>query len=61
MEFNLFFIQQRMVFQAGSLQPTKVVSLTNVVSVDELKDDDQYMDIIEDMKGEGGKYGKLSI
>jgi len=50
---------QRMVFQAGSLQPTKVVSLTNVVSVDELKDDDQYMDIIEDMKGEGGKYGKL--
>lgn len=49
---------QRLVYQAGSL-PTKVVCLTQVVSADELKDDEEYEDILEDMRGEGGKYGKL--
>ncbi|KAG1366955.1 Splicing factor U2af large subunit B [Cocos nucifera] len=48
----------RLVFQAGSL-PTKIVCLTQVVSADELKDDEEYEDILEDMRGEGGKYGKL--
>ncbi|XXG49394.1 hypothetical protein AAC387_Pa02g3594 [Persea americana] len=49
---------QRLVFQAGALT-TKVVSLTQVVSADELKDDEEYEDIMEDMRGEGGKYGNL--
>lgn len=49
---------QRFVFQAGAL-PTKVVCLAQVVSADELKDDEEYEDIVEDMKAEGGKYGSL--
>ncbi|XP_072971775.1 splicing factor U2af large subunit A-like isoform X1 [Typha angustifolia] len=49
---------QRLVYQAGSL-PTKVVCLTQVVGSDELRDDDEYEDIMEDMRGEGGKYGNL--
>lgn len=49
---------QRLVYQAGSL-PTKVVCLTQVVSPDELKDDEEYNDILEDMREEAGKYGNL--
>ncbi|KAL0926769.1 hypothetical protein M5K25_003019 [Dendrobium thyrsiflorum] len=49
---------QKLVYQAGSL-PTKVICLTHVVSEDELKDDEEYEDILEDMRGEGGKYGTL--
>ncbi|XP_043715060.1 splicing factor U2af large subunit B-like isoform X21 [Telopea speciosissima] len=49
---------QRLVFQGGAL-PTKVISLTEVVSPDELKDDEEYEDIMEDMRTEGGKYGNL--
>ncbi|XP_077233288.1 splicing factor U2af large subunit A-like isoform X2 [Tasmannia lanceolata] len=49
---------QRLVFQAGAL-PTKVVCLTQVVTADELKDDEEYEDIMDDMRGEGGKYGTL--
>ncbi|CAL9086007.1 unnamed protein product [Musa textilis] len=49
---------QKLVYQAGSL-PTKVVCLTQVVSPDELNDDEEYEDIMEDMRAEGGKYGKL--
>lgn len=36
---------------------TKVVCLTNVVTPDELKDDDDYEDILEDMRTECGKFG----
>ncbi|XP_072978900.1 splicing factor U2af large subunit A-like isoform X2 [Typha angustifolia] len=49
---------QRLVYQAGAL-PTKVLCLTQVVGADELRDDEEYEDIMEDMRGEGGKYGKL--
>ncbi|KAK1268008.1 Splicing factor U2af large subunit A [Acorus gramineus] len=49
---------QRLVFQAGSL-PTKIICLTQVVSADELKDDDEYEDILDDMREEGRKYGNL--
>ncbi|KAG6489882.1 hypothetical protein ZIOFF_051163 [Zingiber officinale] len=49
---------QKLVYQAGSL-PTKVVCLTQVVTPDELRDDEEYEDILEDMRGEGGKYDKL--
>lgn len=58
-DLHLFILFQRLVFQAGALA-TKVVSLTQVVSADELKDDEEYEDIMEDMRGEGGKYGKVS-
>ena len=37
--------------------PTKVVCLVQVVSADELKDDEEYEDIMEDMRLEAGKYG----
>ena len=47
-------------FQPGTL-PTKVVCLTQVVSPDELGDDDEYVDILEDMKTEGSKYGTLIL
>ncbi|XP_058069084.1 splicing factor U2af large subunit B-like isoform X2 [Magnolia sinica] len=49
---------QRLVFQAGSL-PTKVICLTQVVTADELRDDEEYEEIMEDMRGEGGRYGTL--
>ncbi|PKA55307.1 Splicing factor U2af large subunit B [Apostasia shenzhenica] len=49
---------QKLVFQAGSL-PTKVLCLTQVVTEDDLRDDEEYEDILEDMRGEGGKYGAL--
>ncbi|KAF9611478.1 hypothetical protein IFM89_032448 [Coptis chinensis] len=54
---------QRLVFQAGALQagplPTKVVCLTQMVNVDELKVDEEYDDIMEDVRTEGEKYGDL--
>ncbi|KAL6654651.1 hypothetical protein ACP70R_008116 [Stipagrostis hirtigluma subsp. patula] len=49
---------QKLVYQVGSL-PTKVVCLTQVVSADELKDDEEYEDIMEDMRLEAAKYGNL--
>ncbi|GKB37726.1 splicing factor U2af large subunit B-like protein isoform X3 [Tanacetum coccineum] len=39
--------------------PTKVLCLTEVVSVDALMDDGEYEDILEDMR-EGGKFGDLT-
>lgn len=51
-------LQKQLMFQPGTL-PTKVVCLTQVVSPDELGDDDEYVDILEDMKTEGSKYGNL--
>lgn len=53
---NFCSFLQKLVFQAGSL-PSKVICLTQVVTEDELKDDEEYEDILEDMRGEGGKYG----
>ncbi|KAF8409934.1 hypothetical protein HHK36_002453 [Tetracentron sinense] len=49
---------QRLVFQPGALA-TKVVCLTEVVTANELNDDEEYEDIVEDMRAEGGKYGML--
>ena len=37
--------------------PTKVVCLTRALNVDDLRDDEEYEDIVEDMRQEGGKYG----
>ncbi|XP_042382778.1 splicing factor U2af large subunit B-like isoform X5 [Zingiber officinale] len=49
---------QKLVYQVGSL-PTKVICLTHVLAPDELGNDDEYEYIMEDMRVEGGKYGKL--
>ncbi|XP_021775299.1 splicing factor U2af large subunit B-like isoform X4 [Chenopodium quinoa] len=49
---------QKLMFQPGPL-PTKVVCLTEVVTADDLKDDDEYQDIMVDMKEEGEKFGSL--
>ncbi|BBN15352.1 splicing factor U2AF 65 kDa subunit [Marchantia polymorpha subsp. ruderalis] len=40
--------------------PTRVVCLSQVVSPDELKEDNEYEEILEDMKEECGKYGTLT-
>lgn len=48
---------QKLIYQPGALA-TKIVCLTQVVSVDELKDDEEYEDILEDMRLEGGKFGE---
>jgi len=38
---------------------TNVVALTQVCTADELKDDEEYQEILEDMREECGKYGNL--
>lgn len=63
-ESVLLHAQQQIALQRLMLAPniapaTKVVCLTNVVTPDELKDDDDYEDIIEDMRTECGKFGTL--
>lgn len=40
--------------------PTRVVCLINVVTLEELKDDEDYEDIVDDMNEECGKYGRVS-
>ncbi|KAL9244842.1 hypothetical protein vseg_018563 [Gypsophila vaccaria] len=49
---------QKLMLLPGAL-PTKVVCLTQVVTVDDLKDDEEYQDILVDMKEEGEKFGSL--
>lgn len=44
----------------GLAPATKVVCLTEVVTLDELKDDNDYEDILEDMRTECGKFGNYS-
>ncbi|KAL3503255.1 hypothetical protein ACH5RR_037704 [Cinchona calisaya] len=44
--------------QRGTMA-TKVLCLTQVVTLDELKDDENYEDILEDMRMECGKFGAL--
>ncbi|KAG6773946.1 hypothetical protein POTOM_021291 [Populus tomentosa] len=54
----LLHAQQQIALQPQPV-PTKVVCLTQVVTGDELKDDDEYEDILEDMRMEAGKFGQL--
>ncbi|XP_039042018.1 splicing factor U2af large subunit B-like isoform X2 [Hibiscus syriacus] len=49
---------QRLILQPQGM-PTKVVCLTQALNVDDLRDDDEYGDIVDDMRQEGGKYGAL--
>uniref|UniRef100_A0A453LMW9 Splicing factor U2af large subunit n=1 Tax=Aegilops tauschii subsp. strangulata TaxID=200361 RepID=A0A453LMW9_AEGTS len=51
---------KRLVYEVGGALATKVVCLTQVVSADGLRDDEEYNDILEDMTLEGHKYGKPS-
>lgn len=53
-----YLLVQKLVLQVGGALPTKVVCLTQVVTPDELRDDEEYEDIVEDMREEGRKYGK---
>ncbi|XP_047314824.1 splicing factor U2af large subunit B isoform X4 [Impatiens glandulifera] len=63
-ESILLHAQQQIALQKLMLQPpgvlaTKVVCLTEVVTPDELNDDEDYQDIVEDMRLECEKYGTL--
>ncbi|CDP02820.1 unnamed protein product [Coffea canephora] len=62
-ESVLLHAQQQIALQKLMLQPgtlaTKVLCLTQVVSADELRDDEDYADILEDMRLECGKFGTL--
>ena len=42
-----------------SLQATEILCLLNMVNEEELVDDDEYEDILEDIKSECGKYGPV--
>ncbi|XP_065865892.1 splicing factor U2af large subunit B-like isoform X2 [Euphorbia lathyris] len=57
----LLHAQQQVAIQRLMLQPvpTKVVCLTEVVNPDELNDNEEYEDILEDMRMEGQKFGTL--
>ncbi|CAA0836727.1 Splicing factor U2af large subunit A [Striga hermonthica] len=50
---------QRLMLAPGITPATKIVCLTQVVNVDELKDDEDYEDIVEDMRTECAKFGSL--
>ncbi|GAA5824405.1 hypothetical protein JCM3770_004590 [Rhodotorula araucariae] len=43
----------------GEGQPTRVLQILNMVSVDELTNDEDYKEIVEDIKDECGNYGKV--
>ncbi|KAJ7944318.1 U2 snRNP auxiliary factor large subunit [Quillaja saponaria] len=62
-ESVLMHAQQQIALQKLMLQPavlaTKVVCLTHAVSADELKDDEDYEEILDDMRQECGKFGTL--
>ncbi|KAG5021185.1 hypothetical protein JHK87_017040 [Glycine soja] len=62
-ESILMHAQQQIALQKLMLQPalvaTKVVCLTHAVSSDELKDDEDYDEILDDMRQECSKFGTL--
>ncbi|CAA3002773.1 splicing factor U2af large subunit B isoform X2 [Olea europaea subsp. europaea] len=51
---------QRFMLQQPAAPATKVLCLTEVVNPDELRDDEDYEDIVEDMRAECGKFGTLT-
>ncbi|KAK9136381.1 hypothetical protein Syun_015711 [Stephania yunnanensis] len=51
--------QQRLLSQRGARASTKILCLKQAVSADELRADDEYEDIVEDIREEGSKFGKL--
>lgn len=59
---NVCLINDPLFCQMLMLQPggvlSKVLCLSQVVSADELRDDEEYEDIMDDMRQEGGKFGE---
>ncbi|VVA93935.1 unnamed protein product [Arabis nemorensis] len=55
---QLQIVLQRLMLQPGGT-PTKIVCLSQVVTADDLGDDQGYEDIMEEMTQEGGKFGNL--
>ena len=45
----------------GSGQPTTVLCLMNMVTAEELLDDDEYDDILDDVREECNKLGRVKI
>lgn len=43
----------------GGGEPTSCIQMANMLSVDELKDDDEYTEILEDVLGEMKNYGEV--
>ncbi|GAB2298687.1 hypothetical protein Dimus_032759 [Dionaea muscipula] len=54
-EHNLFGVQ----IPASTDTPTKILCLTQVVTSEALRDDNEYEEIMEDMRDECGKFGAL--
>ena len=44
---------------ANTESPTKVLCLTQLVSIDELRDDQEFEDIYQDIRDECGKFGAI--
>jgi len=44
---------------AAAMKPTKVLVLMNMIGEDDLTDDNEYEDILEDIRDECGKYGQV--
>lgn len=45
--------------QSAVLNPTKVLCLSNMVTLEELEEEEDYEDILEDVREECSKFGKL--
>jgi len=41
-------------------KPTECIQMANMVTPEELADDEEYTDIVEDIRGEMGKYGEVA-
>merc|ERR1740133_646851 len=52
--------QQAMIAGGSTGEPTLVIQMANMVTVDELRDDEEYTDILEDVKGEMASYGEVA-
>lgn len=46
--------------QLAAMVPTKVLKLANMVSSEEVNDDQEYEEILEDVKGECSQYGTVT-
>ena len=50
-----------MLLQPPGTATSKVICLTQVVNANELRDDEEYEDIMEDMRQEGEKFGNFPV
>jgi splicing factor U2AF subunit len=56
---NAILQQQTIAALASQANPTTVVRLSNCVTEAELMKDDEYKEIVEDMRDEGGRHGEV--